>query len=216
MTGTGRFIVFEGLDGAGSTTQLNLLAAWLDGQGIAVELTREPSSGPIGSVVRQALEKRVVLDQTTLALAFAADRADHLHNPQHGVLARVQSGRWVLSDRYVLSSLAYQCSEANDRDWLATINRSAPPPDLTVFVDTPVEQCLDRLRKRSTTRDLFEDEAELRRVDANYRAILGHAALTGPVLAIDGGGAADEVFAALLKQFRAWLEGTGVELRGGG
>lgn len=81
----GRFIVLEGIDGAGTTTQAALLADALRARlGVEVELTREPTDGPLGRVLREALSGRAPLDPVALALAFAADRADHVHNPGPG------------------------------------------------------------------------------------------------------------------------------------
>lgn len=108
----GRFIVLEGLDGAGTTTQTERLASLLRSEGHDVVTTREPSDGPVGTMLRQALTGRLGLPQgrgplaqETLALLFAADRTDHLHAR---ILPALEQGKVVLCDRYVLSSLAYQ------------------------------------------------------------------------------------------------------------
>jgi dTMP kinase len=146
---SGRLIVFEGLDGAGSSTQLRLLASWLGQRGQVVEETREPSNGPFGAVIRQAIEGRLQLVPEVLALAFAGDRADHLLNRANGMALALERGSWVLCDRYVLSSLAYQSADGVDLDWLIELNRHARAPDVTVFVDTPVEVCLQRIAARS-------------------------------------------------------------------
>ena len=198
MTERGRFVVFEGLDGAGTTTQTGLLAGHLAGLGLDVETTREPSTGPLGSVLRQALEGRLVLDPATMALAFAADRTDHLLNARNGVLHSLDQGRWVLCDRYLLSSFGYQVSEEIDAGWLAAVNRHARRPDLTLFLDTPPQVCLERISARTAHRDLFENERALERTLANYRAALADEALAGPVVVVDGNRPPAEVFAGVL------------------
>src|SRR5258708_30726739 len=99
----GRFMVFEGRDGSGSSTQADRLRRWLVEAGRAVETTREPSTGPIGAVIRQAIEGRVALDPLTLALAFAADRCDHTRHDHNAIVMTLASGRWVITPRYVLS-----------------------------------------------------------------------------------------------------------------
>src|SRR5579864_7294663 len=109
----GLFIVLEGLDGAGTTTQLVRLAERLRRAGERVVATAEPTDGPIGALIRQALRRRLVhrdgraLTDESLALLFAADRVDHVAGEIEPALAR---GQHVLCDRYVLSSLAYQGS----------------------------------------------------------------------------------------------------------
>src|SRR6266542_2004506 len=101
----GRFIALEGLDGAGISTQARRLAARLDKAGVNYYVTREPTDGPVGSQIRLALTGRLKVDPTTLALMFAADRSDHIN---HAVLPRLEAGVHVVSERGVLSSLAYQ------------------------------------------------------------------------------------------------------------
>jgi dTMP kinase len=200
----GRFIVLEGLDGAGTTTQVGRLAAWLRERGIDVEVTKEPTNGPIGAVLRQAIEGRLALDPAAIALAFAADRADHLFNPVNGVERSLDAGRWVVSDRYVLSSLAYQDDGTTSRSWLLEINARALEPDLTIFVDTPVEECRRRLAERSSHTELFDDA--LARTSASYEALLDE--VTSPLVRIDGAGDVGSVAEAIAGAVDAWLDGS--------
>ncbi|HYD09762.1 MAG TPA: dTMP kinase [Acidimicrobiales bacterium] len=200
----GRFIVFEGLDGAGTTTQVARLASWLRSRDVDVETTKEPTTGPIGAVLRQAIEGRVVLDAATLALAFAADRTDHLFNPVNGVARSLDAGRWVVSDRYVLSSLAYQDDGATARSWLREINARALEPDLTIFVDTSVTECRRRLTARSSHAELFDDSLD--RTKASYDALLD--GLTSPLVRIDGDGDVDRVAEAIAAAVERWVGGT--------
>jgi dTMP kinase len=202
---TGRFVVFEGLDGAGTTTQLGLLRDWLVTRGSEVTVTREPSTGPVGRVLRGAIDGDVHLDAVTLALAFAADRADHLYRPQDGVVAALDAGRWVLSDRYVVSSLAYQSGQGVDLGWLGVINRFARPADLTVFVDTPPEECLRRIRARGVS-GLFHEADHLRRtLDGYRRALDAGTPFVGHLIEVDGSGAPDAVSAAIVAGVEEWL-----------
>ena len=114
--GPGRFFVIEGLDGAGTTTQVHLLHRRLRACR-TVHLTREPSDGPAGLQIRLVLENRVKVDPAVLAALFAADRMDHLYHEEGGILARLARGSDVITDRYYLSSLAYQGMN-QDWDWL--------------------------------------------------------------------------------------------------
>ena len=203
----GRFVVFEGLDGSGTTTQLGALREWLAHRSGAVVVTHEPSGGALGRVLRDAIDGEVALDPVALALAFAADRADHLATPDTGVLAALDAGSWVLSDRYVVSSLAYQSGQGLPLEWLAEINRFARPPDLTIFIDTPPEECLRRIEARGLP-GLFHDLAPLQRTLAGYRAALsGWPALAGRLLEIDGSGSPATVTAAVVEGVAAWLAG---------
>src|ERR1700738_411689 len=102
-----RFVVFEGLDGAGTTTQSFLLAKALRRRGIPTEVTQEPTSGHFGAALRQIVEGRLTVDPLTLAKGFAADRSDHLHNESNGIEKALASGSFVICDRYLLSSLDY-------------------------------------------------------------------------------------------------------------
>jgi dTMP kinase len=194
----GRFVVVEGLDGAGTTTQAERLASALQARrGVAVELTHEPTNGPIGAVLRQAIEGRLTLDPAALALAFAADRADHLFNPVNGVVAALEAGRWVISDRYVLSSLAYNRGDATSREWLAELNRHAIAPDLTVFVDVDPEICLRRIGARSSADELFHSRDKLVAIDRNYRELIDAGHVHGPLERVDGSATIDAVEQAI-------------------
>lgn len=194
----GRFIVLEGIDGAGTTTQAALLAdALRERLDVAVELTREPTDGPLGRVLREALAGRARLDPVTLALAFAADRSDHVHHPQRGIAAALAAGRWVVSDRYLLSSLAYNRGGAVTRDWLTAINRHALAPDLTLFLAVDPELALERIAARGGAPELFETREQLVAVDRAYRELIADGAADGPLLPLDGAAPVEQVAAAV-------------------
>jgi dTMP kinase len=194
----GRFIVLEGIDGAGTTTQAALLAdALRDRLGVAVELTREPTDGPLGRLLRAALAGELRLDPVALALAFAADRADHVHNPETGIAAALAAGRWVVSDRYLLSSLAYNRGGVVTRDWLTAINRHALAPDLTLFLAVDPELALERIAARGGAPELFETRAALTATDRAYRELIGDGAVGGALLPLDGAAPVEQVAAAI-------------------
>lgn len=141
------FVVLEGLDGAGTTTQLRLLDERLQTEGIPRFCTGEPTSGIIGRLIRSILRREVQIDPRSVALLFAADRNEHLHQPQEGILARLRRGELVISDRYLFSSLAYQ-SLACPFDYVRELNRPFPLPRLVLFIDTPVPVSQERLSRR--------------------------------------------------------------------
>ena len=166
----GRFIVFEGLDGAGTTTQARMLATWLREGGARVHETAEPSGGPIGTFIRQALSKRVVepggerLAPEVIAALFAADRVDHLRSE---ITPALDAGVDVICDRYAGSSIAYQGAEA-DTDWVAAINAPMPPPDLVLYLRVDADVAAVRRAQRGQMQELYEVTAFQRKVAALY------------------------------------------------
>jgi dTMP kinase len=172
MVDVGKLIVIEGLDGAGTTTQVRLLEQWLSAvKGIPLHSTREPSRGPIGALIRAILTKRLSADPLTIAGLYATDRNDHIFR-SGGINDHLKAGKWVLMDRYYLSSFAYQASLMNEEQltWLRTIHRFCPPPDLTLFVDVPVEVCLERiLRNRHAEFELYDTQDFLEKTSLQYQ-----------------------------------------------
>ena len=205
----GRFIVLEGIDGSGTTTQAHALRHWFERAGHPVVSTREPSDGPVGMLIRLALTRRLVgaspethdgsgsssaaqegIDVSTLALLFAADRADHVATQ---VGPSLEAGRHVLCDRYLLSTLAYQGLEVDD-EWLREINRPALTPDLTLFLDVPPELAARRMRGSRLRREMYEELEEQRRIRERYLELIGRKIpAIGPVVVLDGSRPADEV-----------------------
>ena len=199
----GRFVVLEGLDGAGTTTQSDLLAAWLRGRGHKVHLTAEPSRGPVGALIRLILSGRVGggpaggVDPAALALLFAADRLDHLACE---VEPRLASGWDVVSDRYLLSSLAYQGAATGRGRWVEAVNARAPAPDLTVFLEVRPAVALRRRFAASAERELFEVVDFQRRVALGYRRSIARLRRLGQRVAVVSGEApVAEVAAAVAR-----------------
>jgi dTMP kinase len=163
-------------------------------------------------VIRQAIEGRIHLNSRALALAFAGEREDHLTNDVNGIVPALERGAWVLCDRYVLSSLAYQTSDEVDWDWLVALNRYAPEPDATVFVDTPLEICMRRISARSAHTELFHRRSELERVQQNYYRAFREGKFVGHLVTVDGKGTAETVFRELMAGLGPWLEQSAVAM----
>lgn len=193
------FIVFEGLDGAGTTTQLRRLAAYYQRTGRDAFITFEPTDNPIGRLVRSVLQKRVVTTPEALALLYAADREDHLYNPEYGLVRKAEAGTVVVSDRYYYSSLAYQGVEC-DLGFVKSIN-SFPSPEVLIFIDTPVDVCLERLDRRGSEKELFEKASYLEKVRKNYLALFSSMKDETNLFTIDGRGSEESVE----KEIRACL-----------
>jgi dTMP kinase len=195
----GQLIVIEGLDGAGTTTQVRRLVEYLSGQGKVAHGTREPSDGPVGRLIREMLtgghaiagEK---LSQGTFGLLFAADRLDHM---QREVEPKLATGAIVVSDRWYHSSLAYQGTGA-DRDWIATLNARARRPDVTIFLKVRPEVAAQRRAAARRKEELFEDLRMQQEVDAGYRATIAELQAAGERIEIvDGELTEEQVFTAI-------------------
>jgi dTMP kinase len=191
-----RLIVLEGLDGAGTTTQARRLIQHLSGRGVPAHLTREPSDGPIGRLIREMLTGNHAIPgqpigQSTFGLLFAADRLDHM---QREVEPQLAAGVTVISDRWYHSSLAYQGTGA-DRDWITTINARARRPDLTIFLQVSPDVAAQRRVAAGRVQELFEDLQMQHDVDAGYRATIAELTALGERIEIlDGELPPDAVF----------------------
>ncbi len=197
----GRFIVLEGLDGAGTTTQARILGGALRQAGRRVHVTAEPSTGPAGALVRQILSRRVAgpdgagFDPTALALLFAADRLDHVAAE---IAPRLRDGVDVISDRFTLSSLAYQGLTTGDMAWVDGINSRAAVPDLTVFLRVPAPVAFRRRRAVSADREIFEVSAFQRQVADSYDRAMAYLQAAGQrIVEVDGEAPIEAVAAAV-------------------
>jgi len=211
---SGVFIVIEGVDGAGTTTQVAQLAAALRKRGHAVRETREPSVGPIGALLRQCLTGRFVTPTPsgtqapswqTMALLFAADRLDHVDVELNPALAQ---GTCVISDRYYHSSVAYQALSSGAPDtaaaiaWIRQLNMYARKPDLTVVLDVPLTDAVARRSQRGTVEELYErDELQARLV--TFYAQLEQHFPGEPIVHVPGTAGIEEVTQFLLAQLDA-------------
>jgi len=166
----GKFIVIEGIDGSGKSSQIELLEKQLVVQGEKCYITREPSDRPIGKLIRDVLEKRLVVTPDTLAAMFLADRLDHIQNDEDGILKHLNDGIHVISDRYYFSSYAYHSLDV-DMKWVIELNQAAAKilrPDITVFLDLTAEVSFERITQNRENQDLFEKKELLQRVRDNY------------------------------------------------
>jgi dTMP kinase len=187
----GKFIALEGVDGSGLTTQVDLLKRDLDKQGWMSYLTKEPTDGPAGAIIRLVLRHRLLaaknrmtssrsrsdsdgqqlegLNPATVALLFAADRMDHLTGD---IIPMLEKGVTVVSDRYWLSSFAYQTASNLELNWIREINSKAIRPDLTLFFDVPVEIARKRIDANRWHAELYETLEKMEEVRANYLACI--------------------------------------------
>jgi len=154
----GVFIAFEGLDGSGKTTQFNAISDRLTKHGVKCKTEKEPSeSNLIGLLLRGIIKKLHGLSVSPVSLAklFSVDRYEHV---LHDIKPYIKNGGHVLMDRYVFSSFAYQGLTSTFED-IYLYNRDAIKllmPDITIFIDTPPEICLERINKNRVGNELFD------------------------------------------------------------
>ena len=170
MTVKGKFIVFEGIDGSGKSTQLHFVHDYLRSKGHSVYVTTEPTDRPIGLLIRKVLQNELTVSEETLAALFVADRLDHIQNEVDGMAAKLDEGVHVLSDRYYWSSYAYhglhlpidQVVAMND------ICHQLLSPDITLYLDLTAEQSIQRIVARNEQKEKFEKLELLQKIRQNY------------------------------------------------
>lgn len=191
----GKFIVLEGIDGSGKSSQVGPLVGRLEGLGLRCRADREPTGGPVGSLIRQIFMGRVTADNRVIAALYAADRIDHLVNEVDGLCAAVDSGVTVVSDRYYFSSYAYQSVDVG-MDWVIQANSLSAGllrPTLTVFLDVPVDVALERIRKNRFVEEIFDHEDRLRRTRELYFQAFERLRDVENVAVVDGTGSQEQV-----------------------
>ncbi len=204
-----KFIVFEGIDGSGTSTQSSMLKEYLLNQNNSAFLTCEPSDGPIGNLIRQAFKGRIQLAKgkntfqnnadlfdEQMAYLFAADRHDHLYNKTDGVFKLIAGGASVISTRYFFSSLAYHSSTNEDYEFVATLNNQFPDPDIVIYLDNPVEVSMMRMSNRAF-KDEYENEKKLRKVKSFYDKAFS--TYKGNLLRIDATLSPEEIHKKIVK-----------------
>jgi len=200
----GKFIVFEGLDGCGKSTQLENLRRRLatlcrPAGARKVFATREPSDSVPGLICRGISKKIIQVRHETESLLFAADRYEHAASE---ILPQLQAGNHVLCDRFYLSNFAYQSPET-DFGVLLQYNQAAmrlAVPELTVFIDVSPEECERRRSAERATEEKWENVERARLVRENYLRAIDFLDLNKNVLLVDGAGDPEQIFEDL------WIE----------
>ena len=192
----GKFVVLEGLDGAGKSTHAKLAADFLRESGSDVLLTQEPSFLPAGGLSRRRLAGEWDCSPECLQLLFAADRADHLVKE---ILPALENGAAVIADRYFLSSLAYGAVDV-EMEWLAQINSRFLAPDLTIYLDVPPEVCAQRIAANGKSAELFEKVEILEIVRHNYRKAIEMIKGKMKIVLVDGNRNKEEVFGDIINK----------------
>ncbi|MCL2365259.1 MAG: dTMP kinase [Defluviitaleaceae bacterium] len=169
-----KFIVIEGIDGSGKSTQVRLLAQRLEKMGLPHMITRQPSDNAVGKVMRAATDAKLPLENETMALLVAADRYQHVH---HEIIPALNAGKTVICDRYYYSSFAFQGIDADAFARVEAYNAlvmAHNKPDITFFLDTMPEECIRRIHAHRTDSDysgLYDSVVQLTAIRERYMAI---------------------------------------------
>lgn len=201
MDKRGKFIVFEGIDGSGKSTQIKILTEKLERLGLKCRKTFEPTYGKVGGVLHDILSGKIEADPKFTASLFVADRLDHILNQEDGVLKSLESGETVLCDRYYFSSYAYQSVEV-PREWVIEANRlakNALTPDITIFIDIPPEVAMQRISKNRQNIEIYETEERLRAVREGYISAFELLKNEEKISIINGEGRVEETAALIEK-----------------
>lgn len=171
----GKFIVFDGLDGSGQSTQAGALVDFLNESKQKLKfghtgayLTKEPTSSLIGGLIRSQLTHDWKSSQECLQLLFSADRVHHLEKE---IIPLLERGVTVVCDRYFFSTIAYGSLDIKDRKWLLDLNKNFLLPDLTFLLKVSPKICIERIQKTRYGITLFEKEELLAKVWSNFEKL---------------------------------------------
>jgi len=166
-----RFIVFEGIDGSGHTTQAKLLADYIAERGALVWLTREPTElTEAGRAIKTTLRGELPMpnDPMEFQKLYVEDRRQHVEE----IKQHLAAGEWVVCDRYVPSTVAYGAGSGADYQTLLELNQQFPLPDATFFLDVSPSIAVERVKGRGETREFFEHEEKLSAIRQNYLRLM--------------------------------------------
>ena len=188
----GKFIAFEGLDGSGLTTQATLLRNYFTGKDRDAVLTKEPTDGLIGGIIKACLRNEWRTDPLTLQRLFAADRSHHITSE---IDPAIKNDKIIICDRYILSSLAFGGIYA-PIDVIKQLNIHFRKPNVTIVVDTHPRICMDRIKKARHHVELFEEEQKLEQIRKNYISLKNYFSET---YFVDGNRPAEDIAAEIRK-----------------
>ena len=197
----GKFIVFEGIDGAGKTTQINLLANYLREQGRSVYCTAEPTETVSGGLLRDALSGVTRRTVCEMAAMFVFDRINHNVNPVNGIQKMLNDGFDVICDRYYYSSLAYQGS-GTDPVWVSNMNLNCPEimrPDVCIFLDLTPEQSMARINRNRATQEIYENEEKLTLVRNQFYRVFEELKDRDNIQIVDAYRSVEEIHQSIVK-----------------
>ncbi len=200
-----KFIVVEGLDGTGKTTQIKILAEYIEAKGGKTEITAEPTSHPSGKLIRRILSGEVPATPWALSALFLADRIVHNTDREDGIEKMLQDGKTVISDRYYYSTFAYQGHET-DLDYVMNMHFSCPEirrPDLVLFLTMSPEKCIERIRanRPDDAIEIYENTESLTKISSQFDTVFKVLGDKENVVYIDADGTVEEVSRRLFEAY---------------
>lgn len=197
-----KFIVVEGLDGSGKSTQIQKLSENLKAKGERVYITAEPQNYETGAYIRRILSESLERNMYLQAALFLADRLEHITNKDCGIKKYLDDGYTVICDRYYYSSFAYQ-GTASDIDWVMDINLKCPEiltPDVCIFLDVNPTTCKERIDKGRDSVELYEKSTELmNKIRKNFLDVFDRLSGRENIKIIDANRGLDEIQADIIK-----------------
>lgn len=195
------FIVFDGMDGTGKTTQIHLLAEHLRRENIAVAVTAEPSESEDGKRLRRALSGEEPANNSRLAALFLLDRIGHNAEIERWL----SEGKTVISDRYYYASMAYQ-GQGDCFDWVARMNLECPHirrPDGCILLDMSPADSMARIRAGRTADELeiYETVAQQEDIRARFSRVAAYLADRDLIFTVNAAGTVEEVAARVLEAY---------------
>lgn len=200
-----KFIVVEGLDGTGKTTQIKILADYIRKKGREVEITAEPTAHPTGKLIRKILSGEVKSTPWALASLFLSDRIVHNTDPEDGIEKMLSDGKTVISDRYYYSTFSYQGHET-DLDWAMNMHFSCPEvrrPDLVLFLTMAPEKCIERIRANRPDEaiEIYENTESLTKISRQFDTVFSILNEDENIVYIDADGTIEEVSERLFEAY---------------
>ena len=197
-----KFIVIEGLDGTGKTTQIKNLAEYLRSKGEKVHITCEPTETPTGRLIRRVLSGEIPSSPWATAALFLADRINHNTDEQNGIKKYLNDGYTVISDRYYYSTFAYQGCET-DLEWTMDIHYNCPElvrPDMVIYLTMPVKKCLERIRanRPESALEIYENETSLQKTSEQFDRVFDLIKDRENIVYIDASSTVGEVAEAMI------------------
>ncbi len=196
-----KFIVVEGLDGSGKSTQIELLKNALEARGERVYVTAEPQNYETGAYIRRILSESLDKNMYLQAALFLADRLEHITNEKCGIKKYLSEGYTVICDRYYYSSFAYQ-GTASDIDWVMDINLNCPEiltPDICIFLDVNPDTCKKRIDQTRESVELYEKSTALmKKIRQNFLDVFERLKTRENIRIIDANRPLEEIAADIL------------------
>ena len=203
-----KFIVVEGLDGTGKTTQIKILAEYIKAKGRTVEITAEPTAHPTGKLIRRILSGEVKTTPWSLAALFLSDRIVH-NKADDGIERMLSDGKTVISDRYYYSTFAYQGHET-DLNWAMDMHFNCPEvrkPDLVLFLTMSPEKCVERIRANRPDEaiEIYENVESLTKISRQFDTVFEKLKDRENIVYIDADGTIEEVSQRLFEAYEKYI-----------